>query len=47
MKGCGLLVVNPPWQIEAELEPIVSALALRLAQAPGGGGRLTWVVPEK
>ena len=47
MKGCGLLVVNPPWQIEAELEPIVSALAVRLAQAPGGGGRLTWVVPEK
>lgn len=47
MKGCGLLVVNPPWQIEDVLKPIVTDLASRLAQEPGGSGRLTWIVPEK
>lgn len=47
MRGCGLLVVNPPWQIEAELSPIVQDLAKRLAQAPGGSGHLRWLVREK
>jgi 23S rRNA (adenine2030-N6)-methyltransferase len=47
MKGCGLLVVNPPWQIEQEIQPVIADLPKRLAQEPGGGGRLTWLVPER
>lgn len=46
MKGCGLLVVNPPWQIDRALAPLLPLLAELLAQAPGGGGRLQWLVPE-
>lgn len=46
LKGCGLVVVNPPWQIDREIAPVLSALAGLLAQAPGGSGRLRWVVPE-
>lgn len=46
MKGCGLAVINPPWQFEREAEPLLTDLARVLAQAPGGGGRIEWIVPE-
>jgi 23S rRNA (adenine2030-N6)-methyltransferase len=46
LKGCGLVVVNPPWQFEREAEPMLSFLSEALAQAPGGGGRVTWLVGE-
>jgi 23S rRNA (adenine2030-N6)-methyltransferase len=46
LKGCGLLVVNPPWQIDREIAPVLDVLAKRLAQAPGGAGRVRWVVAE-
>jgi 23S rRNA (adenine2030-N6)-methyltransferase len=46
MKGCGLVVINPPWQFEREAEPLLTHLAGVLAQVPGGGGRVEWVVPE-
>jgi 23S rRNA (adenine2030-N6)-methyltransferase len=46
MKGCGLLVVNPPWQIDRAIMPLMPLLAELLAQAPGGRGRLHWLVPE-
>lgn len=47
LKGCGLLVFNPPWRFEVEADAIVRVLAALLAQAPGGGGRVDWVVPER
>lgn len=47
MKGCGLLVLNPPWQIERELSPLVEALPALLAQGPGSSGRIQWLVKEK
>lgn len=47
MRGCGLLVINPPWQIEADLAPMVRDLAKRLAQEPGGTGLLRWLVRER
>ncbi len=46
LKGCGLLVVNPPWQMDTEIIPILDVLAGMLAQAPGGLGRLRWLVNE-
>ncbi|MEY2879589.1 MAG: hypothetical protein RLZZ15_1969 [Verrucomicrobiota bacterium] len=46
MKGCGLLVVNPPWQFEREAAEVAAFLGGALAQAPGGGGRVEWVVRE-
>jgi 23S rRNA (adenine2030-N6)-methyltransferase len=46
MKGCGLAVVNPPWQIDRAIGPLLPLLAKLLAQAPGGSGHLRWLVPE-
>lgn len=46
MRGCGLVVVNPPWQIDDELRCVVNALAPILAQESGAIGRLDWLVPE-
>ena len=46
MKGCGLAVLNPPWQVEQAIAPVLPVLAELLAQSPGGGGALRWLVPE-
>ena len=46
MKGCGLVVLNPPWTFERTAEPMLHTLAGILAQEPGGGARATWLVPE-
>jgi 23S rRNA (adenine2030-N6)-methyltransferase len=46
MKGCGLLVINPPWQFDAEARALLAGLAPILAQAPGGDARVEWVVAE-
>jgi len=46
MKGCGLLVVNPPWQFDGDAQATLAFLATTLAQAPGGGGRVDWIVRE-
>jgi 23S rRNA (adenine2030-N6)-methyltransferase len=46
MKGCGLLVVNPPWGFQSEADALLPFLAERLAQAPGAGARTLWLVRE-
>ena len=47
MKGCGLAVINPPWQFESTAAPLLDFLAPVLAQAPGGAARTVWVVKEE
>jgi 23S rRNA (adenine2030-N6)-methyltransferase len=47
MKGCGLLILNPPWKFEQEAGPIVGHLAEVLAQERDGGSRIEWVVRER
>jgi 23S rRNA (adenine2030-N6)-methyltransferase len=46
MRGCGMAVVNPPWQIDQTLRPLLDTLASRLAQVPGGTATLDWIVRE-
>lgn len=46
MKGCGLLVINPPWQFDVAARTTLEPLVALLAQAPGGGARLDWIVRE-
>jgi 23S rRNA (adenine2030-N6)-methyltransferase len=46
MRGCGLVVVNPPWQFDREVEQLLPALAELLAQAPGADATMHWLVPE-
>jgi len=46
MKGCGLLVLNPPWKIDVELRPLLPVLAGRLGLDAGAFARIEWLVPE-
>jgi 23S rRNA (adenine2030-N6)-methyltransferase len=46
MKGCGLLVINPPWQFEVVARTVLDPLVTLLAQAPGGVARVDWIVRE-
>jgi 23S rRNA (adenine2030-N6)-methyltransferase len=47
MKGCGLLVLNPPWQIEPEFRAVLPALVERLRVDRDARVELGWLVPEK
>jgi 23S rRNA (adenine2030-N6)-methyltransferase len=46
LNGCGMLVLNPPWRFEADLEATLRALAQRLRRGPRAGARVAWLVPE-
>ena len=47
LKGCGLLVLNPPWQFDRAATTILTYLSRALAQEPGGGTRVDWLVRER
>lgn len=47
MKGCGLLVLNPPWRIDEEFRAVLPELVRRLGIDDGAFGRVSWLVPEK
>jgi 23S rRNA (adenine2030-N6)-methyltransferase len=47
MKGCGLLILNPPWQITREIRAVLPVLAKRLKAEAGGSAVCDWLVPEK
>lgn len=46
MKGCGLLVLNPPWRIETEFRSVLPALVDALRVDQGARGVVEWLVPE-
>jgi 23S rRNA (adenine2030-N6)-methyltransferase len=46
MRGCGLVIVNPPWQFQSDTEAVLTYLAGVLAQGPGARGSVEWLVPE-
>jgi 23S rRNA (adenine2030-N6)-methyltransferase len=44
--GCGLAIINPPWQFDSAMRPVLAELSRRLA--PGAGSwRIDWLVAEK
>jgi 23S rRNA (adenine2030-N6)-methyltransferase len=47
LRGCGLVVVNPPWQFESVARGVLRELNERLAQGPGSSSSVEWLVPEK
>jgi 23S rRNA (adenine2030-N6)-methyltransferase len=47
MRGCGLLVFNLPWKIDAEIRPLLPALTHLLKVEPGAQSHEGWLVPEK
>lgn len=46
LRGCGLLVVNPPFGFDTGAAPMLDWLARALAPAGAGGQRVRWLVPE-
>lgn len=46
LNGCGLLVMNPPWQIADELASLVATLRDLLALEPGAHAGLEWLRDE-
>lgn len=47
MKGCGLLIINPPWQIEQEIRAVLPTLVEALRVDAGASASCDWLVPEK
>jgi len=46
LNGTGLVIVNPPWKLEAELTIMLPALASVLARSGRGGVRVNWLAGE-
>lgn len=46
LNGCGMLLFNPPWQIDEELRELLPPLAERLQQGPNANVTVNWLVPE-
>ena len=46
MRGAGLMVVNPPWQLDLAVQDAMQWLGPKLAQEAGARGTLRWLVPE-
>ena len=44
--GCGMLVVNPPWQFDKEAQRIVDYLRKKLLVNGKGNGKVDWLVRE-
>lgn len=47
MHGCGLLVLNPPWQSEEGMRAALAVLAGKLRIDAGAGFSVRWIVPER
>ena len=45
MPGCGIAIVNPPWQLDERLRHVLPELHAALAPDEGGTD-VTWLVPE-
>jgi len=46
MGGCGMVILNPPWQFDVEIRPVLDVLADLLAVEPGAAARVEWLVRE-
>lgn len=46
MHGCGMVIVNPPWQLDDALKRILPELAHHLAPGEKGHYRLEWLSPR-
>jgi len=47
LRGCGLVIVNPPWKFEGEAAEILGCLERLLARSGGASSSVSWLVPEK
>jgi 23S rRNA A2030 N6-methylase RlmJ len=47
MTGCGLVVVNPPFEFDHEAESILRYLARALAQTRGASATVRWLATAR
>jgi 23S rRNA (adenine2030-N6)-methyltransferase len=47
LAGAGMLVVNPPYRLAEDAAAVLPELAGLLADGPGAGCRVDWLVPER
>lgn len=47
MHACGMVVVNPPFRLDAHLGPAVAELRDALAQGPRAAARMDWIRTEE
>lgn len=46
LSGCGMILVNPPWQLDEMLQGLVPRLFEVLRQDNAGRAEVSWLVPE-
>ncbi|MEO5861342.1 MAG: 23S rRNA (adenine(2030)-N(6))-methyltransferase RlmJ, partial [Burkholderiales bacterium] len=46
MRGCGMLVVNPPWKFDHDAAAMLEWLWRALSVKGSGGASVSWLVPE-
>lgn len=46
LNGAGMVIVNPPWQLDEELRRVLPWLARTLGRDRAAAGSVSWVVPE-
>jgi 23S rRNA (adenine2030-N6)-methyltransferase len=46
LKGCGLLVLNPPWRFEEDAKPILAELTEKLGRSSDAAWQIRWLAPE-
>ena len=46
LNGCGMIIVNPPWKFERQLEELLPSLREHLAQGRFGEHRVSWLTAE-
>jgi 23S rRNA (adenine2030-N6)-methyltransferase len=46
MKGCGVVVVNPPWKFDDEARLVLSYLGSVLYRCGAAQGSVRWIVPK-
>lgn len=47
LRGCGLVIINPPWKFEVAAEPLLQEMSGLLRQVAADGAEVRWLVPEK
>ncbi|MEI7609350.1 MAG: 23S rRNA (adenine(2030)-N(6))-methyltransferase RlmJ [Rhodospirillaceae bacterium] len=48
LNGCGIIVINPPWQVDGAITGLLPRLHSALTAGEGAGGwRVEWLVPEE
>ena len=45
LNACGLLLINPPWTLDAEWREPLEWLARALGRGEGAGGQVRWLAP--